>query len=720
MSVLSGKIWLEKLRRRWVFMAIVGNVLLALSLAVVTFALLRLRYSEALVGSSCVLVISLVVLFILGKRWQPAMHKITSFVDVTMPEVENSASLLLADPTSLSSLQRLQRERVDSILVQHKLPNEPFRQLRLPMLVLGISMLILLLLPRLAPDSTVAEASSMVSPQQADVVKEVVPVTISDYTISINPPAYTGKKTRQQAQFTLRVELGAAVSWKLETTESINDLRFLWNDKETYTLRKLDASGQRWGFNKVLTKPGFYQVIIDGKKSDFYQVEIIPDQPVAIKIINPEQHSTIDFGQPQRVDLKVLLTDDYGISDAVIHATTASGKGEAVSFKTHKLNFSTAIKNQRSLDLRKQIGLAGLGMKAGDELYFFINATDNHGQQSRSDMYFVSIQDTAALMSMAGIDNGVNLVPEYFRSQRQIIIDTEKLLRERSTISDADFKKRSNELGIDQKMLRLRYGKFLGEEEETQIGGRGEGEEGHSADDGHDHGAQAEKPAYGDVQAIMDQYAHKHDQAEDATFFEPQLKAQLKATLNEMWSAELQLRTYEPQKALPFEYKALRLLKDLQQKSRAYVAKTVVKTTPLKAEKRLTGELAEIQQAAAVKKHSGNKDQSGELRTSLSLLEGRKSGQAGNPADLTILRTTEQALVAAAAVSPAKYLPALKAMKTVTRMWTSKSNISSEASIAERGINSLIGAAQAKPYKSGGSPTELSKTYFNQLNRTSR
>src|SRR5690606_34799680 len=141
-------------------------------------------------------------------------------------------------------------------------------------------------------------------------------------------------------------------------------------------------------------------------------------------------------------------------------------------------------------------------------------------------------------------------------------------------------------------------------------------------------------------------------------------------------------------KALPFEYKALRLLKDLQQKSRAYVAKTVVKTTPLKAEKRLTGELAEIQQAAAVNKHLGNKDQSGDLRTSLSLLEGRKSGQAGNPADLTILRTTEQALVAAAAASPAKYLPALKAMKTVTRMWTSKSDISSEASIAERGINS--------------------------------
>lgn len=720
MNALTGKIWLEKLRRRWVIAAVLRSVLYALAVAIFIAALLDAFYNFALAGLLIAFIISILALYTLNNYWRFSLQQISSFIDGTYPQVENSSSLLLEEPSALSALQKLQSEKVNNILVQQELPKAPWYQLRMPFMLLSLSLLCFFLLPKLESTVEVNGRSIMNAPAKSDVVKEVVPATISNYALSIIPPAYTGKKTRRQAQFTLVAEHGSSVSWNLQTSQPIAELRFIWNDKESHALRKTNASGKSWSFTKVLTKPGFYQVVLDGKKSDFYQVEIIPDQPVAIKILNPEQHSTIDFGQPQQVDLRVLMTDDYGISKAIIHATTASGKGEAVSFKEHKINFSAQLNNQRSLNLKQQLSLAGLGMKAGDELYFFINATDNHGQQSRSDMYFVSIQDTAALMSMAGIDNGVNLVPEYFRSQRQIIIDTEKLLRERSTISNADFKKRSNDLGIDQKMLRLRYGKFLGEEEETNIGGKGDEHQGHGADDGHGHEAHEEKPAYGDVQGLMDQYAHKHDQAEDATFFEPQLKAQLKATLNEMWSAELQLRTYDPQKALPFEYKALRLLKDLQQKSRAYVAKTVVKMTPLKAEKRLTGELADIQEAAAVSKNAGAKDPTAELRASLSLLESRKSGQPGRPGELKILRTTEQALVNAAAASPVKYLPALKAMKTLTRMWTDRSDVGSEAAIAERGINSLLGASQSRPYKSSGSPGDLTRAYFNQLNRTNR
>ena len=96
-------------------------------------------------------------------------------------------------------------------------------------------------------------------------------------------------------------------------------------------------------------------------------------------------------------------------------------------------------------------------------------------------------------------------------------------------------------------------------------------------------------------QFILDQFSHKHDIAEDATFFDPETKKQLKATLAEMWKSEGKLRLYKPAEALPFAYNALRLLKDLQQKSRVYVAKTSSKTTPLQPkEKRLTGELDKI------------------------------------------------------------------------------------------------------------------------------
>src|SRR5438094_1451102 len=101
------------------------------------------------------------------------------------------------------------------------------------------------------------------------------------------------------------------------------------------------------------------------------------------------------------------------------------------------------------------LDLAALRMDPGDELYFYIQAQDNHNQQSRTDVYIVSLQDTAQLLSMDGLLSGVNVKPEFFRSERQIIMDSEKLLRDRDSISKETFNTRSNELGNDQKLLRL-------------------------------------------------------------------------------------------------------------------------------------------------------------------------------------------------------------------------------------------------------------------------
>ena len=58
-------------------------------------------------------------------------------------------------------------------------------------------------------------------------------------------------------------------------------------------------------------------------------------------------------------------------------------------------------------------------------------------------------------------------MPAYFRSQRQIIIDTEALIAERAAEDAQRFEARSDELGVDQRILRLRYGQFLGEEFES-------------------------------------------------------------------------------------------------------------------------------------------------------------------------------------------------------------------------------------------------------------
>jgi hypothetical protein len=314
---------------------------------------------------------------------------------------------------------------------------------------------------------------------------------------------------------------------------------------------------------------------------------------------------------------------------------------------------------------------------------------------------------------MDGMLGGVNLVPEYFRSQRQIIIDTEKLLKEKNSLSIEEFRSRSNNLGIDQKLLRLRYGKFLGEESEGEIGPGNEEDEDH---EGHeDHEDEEAGANFGDAEKIMDSYAHKHDVAEDATFFEPELKAQLKATLTEMWKSELRLRTYKPDEALPFEYKALRLLKDLQQKSRAYVSKTALKTAAIKEEKRLSGELDKIIQPSAEKTFSKNEEQSS-LKKASAIISKLRNGAVLGRQDRAILQDASRKIITKAISEPSSYLSALEIMRKINSTNINLKLSSKEISMVESALQRIIKdenrTPQANPARS---KTSLSTEYFKQL-----
>lgn len=78
--------------------------------------------------------------------------------------------------------------------------------------------------------------------------------------------------------------------------------------------------------------------------------------------------------------------------------------------------------------------------------------------------------------------------------------------------------------------------------------------------------------------------------------------------LEQMWQSELHLRLFEPEKALPFQHKALEYLKTVQQKSRVYVQRTGFDPPPIReVEKRLSGEMKELERDIEVQL-TGNND----------------------------------------------------------------------------------------------------------------
>lgn len=713
-------------KRQWRILRLLQLIALSLGFSLLLCAVLVNMFPLAdweTVISVSLFLIAFVIFNLIHPFWKIDAPGISRYLDRQFPELEESTGILLRPSNELSLLERLQQQKIKTLLTEIQTPAAPLKKLGLSVLVMVIGFGFSLIITHLKPLGYTPEAYSQ--KDDHNIIKERIPVQIASFSLKISAPAYTGLPERKQQQFSVKAATGSLLKWEIRTNEPVKKLKLIFNDREVASLRSKDGLGIEWSFLKTIHQPGFYQVELDGKKSDLYQLELIPDLPVSIRIVQPKPHTTIDFGQPQRLSLMLHLNDDYGIKDASISATMASGKGEGVSFTEKKLLFDKGFNNSKSMSLSKTIDLKSLGMKPGDELYFFVKALDNHGQASRSDVYFVSIVDTAELMSMAGMTNGINLVPEYFRSQRQIIMDTEKLLDEKPGITEESFKNRSNALGIDQRLLRLRYGKFLGEETETEIGADHDHdhEEGHAHEEGHQHEGEEhheEKETkatekFGDVKAIMDSYSHKHDIAEDATFFEPELKAQLKAVLTEMWSSELHLRTYKTREALPFEYKALRLLKDLQQKSRAYVAKTTVKVAQLKEEKRLSGELDKIVQPLQKNTFEPLDKKKELLKRALSALESRKAGAIFRTEELSLLRETEKYMVIAASDNPAVFLPALKGWR---KLMTGSNSSEKEIAKVQGAIGRMIGPEQAVPQLPSAPPaSNLYRKYFNALKK---
>jgi hypothetical protein len=394
--------------------------------------------------------------------------------------------------------------------------------------------------------------------------------------------------------------------------------------------------------------------------------------------------------------LQLELSDDYGIAGSSIFATVSSGKGEAVKFKEQELRWDKEVSGGRNYVLNRVLDLVGLGLKPGDELYFYCRARDNHGQEARSDTYIISLADTAQLMSLEGMTLPTDVKPEFFRSERQIIIEAEQLLCSKDTITVQAFKDKSNDLGIDQKLLRLRYGKFLGEEAE-------EGEE-----RGGVLGDTTTFGKFGDATRILEVYTDKHDNAEDATFLEPATKAQLRATLSEMWRAELQFRISKPREALPYCYKALRLLKALQQQSRAFVAKTGVRLTQLNPAKRLTGELGAITAPVERVDRGGGLTEEEVLRMGLAVLDEMRHGVARGEGDRVVLRRVERYLAREAAAHPGKFLAGYEAMK---RLGTVQDIIEVEAAVVY-----LLPPANAVPeVRRVGTDDGLAGLYFRLL-----
>jgi len=496
-------------------------------------------------------------------------HGWSAWIDAAVPEMEDSSTLLLAAGSPVAELQRQRLlSRLAASLTGARLRAIVRRRVRLglPWLAGNLALAALAWGATLLPHGGQPAAASLHGTKNTAVAQRQAALTVK-----LTPPRYTGVAPSSAAPRDLQAPEQTVVEWCLrepspgsgfETIE-LSDGQVLKAGMECAHWTATESVFWRW-------------------RGARYTLKVLPDQAPEITVAQPNEIIKELTRDARQAAMAISVRDDYQVKQATLHLTLARGSGENIRFSDREMPIP-AGSDPRRRDWAKNWLLGELGMEAGDELYFFVRATDNAARPHmvQSPTYTLRLPAPPAEEDEQVSALPMLVKPESLRSQRQVIIDTEQLIADMRAkkMDAAAVRERSESIAADQGALRRRYGQFLGEE--STLFGKDDHDE--------DHGA----GGHGKPQDILHEFGHAHDQLENATLFDDATKKVLRRALSAMWDAENALRAIQPRTALPPEHKALDAIKELQQSERIYLHKTAFAPPPIKEDKRMTGDLAD-------------------------------------------------------------------------------------------------------------------------------
>ena len=622
---------LGRLRQRLWLQAI----LTSLSLAMVVLALSYQVVGTPLPQLGIAAALSMLVLQYVRYgplRWSTATF--AHYLNRRVPGLEESAGLWLQPESSLTMLQRLQRRRVAQVwdeLAQSPRSWLPALSPRAPLgvtvvgLVMGLTYAVATMLYEpanlsVAPaDSSHAQGGQLANP--------------SLLSIDIEPPQYTQLPAFRVTQADVTVPEGSTVRWHYQGPTLV-DWQLVLSDAarrdRRLNLQHSTVGGAIASASTTVDATSLYYLepVLEQSGENripaVHSIAVTLDQPPTIRVDTPESTRVeIAKNGAPKFHYGVTIADDYGITDVEIRVSVAKGSGEGVKFRDARYPFERSQPGDDGLMYEQQWDLRELGMAPGDELYLFTRAYDNHPgqpQSSRSDTVVVRWLDEVP--EVVGEDGfAIAVMPEYFKSQRQIIIETEQLLADRPNLSHEVFLATSRALGVDQGDLKERYGQYVGDEFGeseapqglTEVAGNSavaitdrdsrrehddhEGHD-HGADGGHDHGAGGSggtADLFGNAEALMARFGHDHGAADIGPISRQSPVGLMKRALANMWDAELHLRLGDPETALPFERDALRYFDLARKAQRIYTQRLGFEPPPISEDRRLTGDLTDIE-----------------------------------------------------------------------------------------------------------------------------
>ncbi|MGY0579369.1 MAG: DUF4175 domain-containing protein, partial [Paraglaciecola chathamensis] len=592
-------------------------------------------------------------------------HNVAKDLNRRFPSLEESCQLVLVkNQHTLSVLQRLQYQRsataLNKLLEDKNTPLAPRFGLKTPLALNLVTVLLCLFaaifICNIAHKPLADEVAISSAQETADNVTNDALSKITDARVAVTPPDYAigfnGFKRNQTQALDIQVLAGSKVQWKLVFSNEPQGQNQPYSIQINNTQLPLERSPDgNHTASTVVKRAAVYQILDQQRRVlAVHSIKVIPDESPQISFIAPQATITEIKSQNENskptISTQAVISDDFALSKVEILASVAKGSGESVKFRDSVFAFDTINTVDGQQVYSKEWDLSALGMEPGDELYFSVKAWDNRENQPQLTQSSTKIirwlaEDIDTVFSEGTV---IDNMPAYFKSQRQIIIDTKALIAQRSSFTEHEFNHTSQELGVAQADLKHKYGQFVGDEvsgitrtmedgasqqqnnEQSNEHGAEEAHEDHSeheepAEGSHDahqhegeHGLIEDKSGY---QSVIEQFGHAHGETDVAIFkapggIEQNPRVMMKRAIAYMWQAEGQLRLNRPQDALPFEEQALIWLNRAKKAQRIYVKRLGFEPPPVSEQRRYQGELTDINTEA---QHTPNVINDTDVRT---------------------------------------------------------------------------------------------------------
>ncbi len=537
----------------------------------------------------------------LAMAWQSRDRRWLAKRINTQPSFEDSAGLLLGLDASASPIAILQKERLQlrwqAFDTASLMPRQSPGPLLWNLLVVVACAASLWSWQRPLPEALLKRL-----PQPLAQALQPQSPALVGIQIDVQPPAYTGLPVRSHDRADIEVPEASQLRWQVRFSSEPTHAWLQFEQGPRIALQSIDGA---WRATRGIRNATLYRIVTEPAlppaQRGLHAIQVTRDQPPQVRATTPGSSLSLRSAGQSRWPLVFAASDDHGLAtNAELRIIQTSGEGENIVSSERSLALP-GRGEARAKTFAYVFDLARSGLTVGNDLIVQLTVRDNRQPQPQVVRSASVILRWApdAISTADGMDGMVQrALPAYFRSQRQIIIDAEKLIRERPRLASEVFVQHADAIGIDQHALRLRYGVFLGEESSeparlptSDVDDAEEAPSEPAAEAASANGEphQDHTPDQEGADAMLAEIGHAHDLPEAATLLDPQTRDVLRAALREMWQSEMHLRQGEPALALPYANRALGYIKTVQQADRIYLPRIGNEQAPIDFDRRLGG-----------------------------------------------------------------------------------------------------------------------------------